>query len=175
MLLSAWCDVITKQLCGCLCQCSSQRSSGWDVNTEQMCHCLCQCPGQWWSGGFVRCKFRLFFTAEFHSFYRLGYQARHGTGLDEICWSAGWVRASEVPPVNALIGRGTLATPKSNAPFNHRIPPLSLSPKEAIENSFHGGGAQVVLLMSQILMGRKETISNKAPFTEVKGSRSSWQ
>ena len=40
------------------------------------------------------------------------------------------------------------------------------SRKEAIENSFHGGrDEQVVLLMSQILMGRKETISNKGAFT----------
>ena len=71
------------------------------------------------------------------------------------------MRASEAPPVNALIGTGTLATPKSNAPFNHRIPPLSLSPKEAIENSFHGGGEQVVLLMSQILMGEKKRFPTK--------------
>ena len=34
MLLSAMCDIITKQLCCCLCQCSGQWSIGCDVNTD---------------------------------------------------------------------------------------------------------------------------------------------
>ena len=69
--LSAMSDVITKQLCCCLCQYSGRWSSGYDVNSEKLCRCLCQCPGQWSSGGFERRKFRLFLMAEIYSFYTI--------------------------------------------------------------------------------------------------------
>ena len=40
MLWSAMCDVYTKQLYCCPCQCHGQWLSGCDVNTEQLSRCL---------------------------------------------------------------------------------------------------------------------------------------
>ena len=54
-------------------------------------------------------------------------------------------------------------TPQSNAALNHRIP-LGRRPSKTLSTE-GGRGEQVVLLMSQILMGRKETISNKGALT----------
>ena len=53
-------DVITEQLCCCLCQCPGMGSSGCEVNIEHLCHCLCQCFGMGSSRSFKRGKYQLF-------------------------------------------------------------------------------------------------------------------